>query len=310
MSKTKLTQYLEAYLAEHCEYDKRSKCWYDEAYADYSDTIDDKTAAKILDSDDPECTLEEMMMDWYVWSEAELVQEHIKNLKATFKVQAWSDDQIEEAFYESWYLKLPLDYYLSQTVCINLKVDTGDANADYSLNATYPHYNGQQDEPIDDNASLVWLAKQQGYTKERLQDALLNTEDALEQHGFLATVYQEVLNCTSPLPALIFPVKMTLREACKLSKIIRERDANGYEYNVSLRKDCGTVVLDNKVEPLLYDSWSGGGSCWGIELDQDVELPIKYIASAEPDEATQWSIHECYGTTDEFWRNCLIAIKD
>lgn len=310
MAKSKLTQYLEAYLTKHCEYDEANKCWYDEAYADYSDTIDDETAAKILDSENPEMTLEEMMMDWYVWAESEVVQNHIKALKATFKVQAWPDDQIEEAFYECWYFKLPLDHYLSQKVCINLKIDTGDANADYSLNATYPHYNGQEDEPIDDKASLVWLAQQQGYSKEQLQNALLTTQDNPEQHGFLPTVYQEILNCSAPLPALIFPVSMTLREACKLAKIIHNRDVGGYEYDVNLRKDCGSVVLDKKVEPLLYDAWAGGGSCWGIELDKDVEIPIKYIANADPDGATHWSIHECYGTTNEFWRNCLKAIKE
>lgn len=302
MAKTKLQKLVEQYLAEHCEFDEHSGCWFDEAYADYNDTIGAKTAADILQSSDPEERLEDLMIGWYDYDEQEERDDHIDKFKETLKRKSWSDEDIEDMFVKLWYFRLPLEHYISQEVCINIAIDTGDRNYDYSLNAVYPHYNGVKDEEIDDKASLVWLAQQQGYSKEQLQDVLTNGEDAVEQHGFLPTVFQEVINCCVPLPRLIFPVKMTLKQACELNRIINKRDEAGYEYEPEKRKDVGTVILDKSVEPLLYDSWGGGGSVWGIELDKDVEIPIKYIESALPDEALDYSIHDCYGCTDGCWK--------
>ena len=42
---------------------------------------------------------------------------------------------------------------------MDVLVDTGDMNYDYTLNAVYPHYNGREDDEIDDKASLVWLLR-------------------------------------------------------------------------------------------------------------------------------------------------------
>ena len=311
MAKTKLQQLVEQYLAEHCEFDEHNACWFDEAYADYNDTIDADTAADILQSSDPEWRLEELMEDWYMGYEWQIRDDHITEFKKTLERNYWSDEDIEDMFVNLWYLRLPLKHYLSQEVCINIAIDTGDMNYDYTLNAVYPHYNGVKGEEIDDKASLVWLAQQQGYTKEQLQDILTNGEDAVEQHGFLPTVFQEVINCCVALPCLVFPVRMTLRQACELNKIINDRDKAGYEYDPANRKNIGTITLDKSVEPLLYDTWAGGGSVWGIELDKDVEIPIKYIASALPDKYLNYSIHSCYGCSDSCWKRDVVkGIKE
>ena len=313
MAKTKLQQLVEQYLAEHCEFDERIGCWFDEAYADYNDEIDAKAVADILQYPNPKERLEDLITDYYdeQWER----NEHIDEFKKTLKRKSWSDEDIEDMFVKLWYLRLPFEHYMSQEVCINIVIDTGDRNYDYSLNAVYPHYNGREDDEIDDKASLVWLARQQGYSKEQLQDILTNGEDAVEQHGFLPTVFQEVINCCVPLPRLIFPVRMTLKQACELNEIINKRDEvsykyghekRKYEYEPEKRKDVGTITLDKSVEPLLYDSWGGGGSVWGIELDKDVEIPIKYIESALPDEYLDYSIHNCYGCTDGCWKRDLV----
>lgn len=312
MAKTKLQQLVEQYLAEHCLFDEHKHCWFDEAYVDYDSEIGAKAAADILQQySNPKEGLEDLINDSYDYDRMETFNDHIDEFKKTLERKSWSDEDIEDMFNRLWYLRLPFEHYMSQEVCINIIIDTGDKNYDYSLNATYPHYNGVKGEEIDDKASLVWLAQQQGYSKEQLQDVLTNGEDAVEQHGFLPTVFQEVINCCVPLPRLIFPVKMTLKQACELNKIINKRDKAGdeyepkkrkYEYEPEKRKDVGTVILDKSVEPLLYDSWGGGGSVWGIELDKDVEIPIKYIESALPDEYLDYSIHDCYGCTDDCWK--------
>lgn len=310
MAKTKLQQLVENYLKEHCEFDEHNACWFDEAYADYNDTLSSEVAADILQSSDPEWRLEELMMDWYMDTEWNIRNDHITEFKKTLERNYWSDEDIEDMFVNLWHLHLPLEHYMSQEICINIAIDTGDKNYDYTLNAVYPHYNGVKGEEIDDKASLVWLAQQQGYTKEQLQDILTNGEDAAEQHGFLPTVFQEVINCCVALPCLIFPVKMTLKQACLLNKIINERDKAGYEWEPEKREDLGTITLDKSVEPLLYDTWAGGGSVWGIELDKDVEIPIKYIASALPDEYLDYSIHSCYGCYDDCWKDVVKEIKE
>ena len=98
MAKTKLQQLVEQYLAEHCEFDEHNACWFDEAYADYNDTIDADTAADILQSSDPEWRLEELMADWYVGTEWQIRDDHITEFKKTLKRQSWSDEDIEDMF--------------------------------------------------------------------------------------------------------------------------------------------------------------------------------------------------------------------
>ena len=193
---------------------------------------------------------------------------------------------------------------------MDILVDTGDMNYDYTLNAVYPHYNGRKDDEIDDKASLVWLAKTQGYTKEQLQNQLTNGEDKLDVKGFLETVYQEVINCSASCPTLIFPIKMTLEQAMKICRIINKRDKGGYKYEPEEREDCGSIIIDKNVDCALYDYWAGGGGCWGIELEKDVELPIKFIHKAIPDGSLDYSMKECYGVTSECWEKALKEIKD
>ena len=72
-------------------------------------------------------------------------------------------------------------------------------------------------------------------------------------------------------------------------------------------------TLDNvflNVDCALYDSWVGGGGCWGIELEKDIELPIKFIHKAIPDGWFHYSMKECYGVTSDCWKDAIKEIKD
>lgn len=312
MKQTILQQKLKAFLDEKYGpwvWDEKSQCYYDEPYRGYDDVIDDKTIGKILDSKYPMETLEEKCFEWWDDAAWEHENELITEFKKTLTRQSWDDDKIREELESMWYFKYPIDEYLEQEVCVDIRIDTGDANYDYTLNAIYPHYNGRKGDEIDDRASLVWLAKTQGYSKAQLQHALNTLEDSLERHGFLETVFDELINCCVPLPSLVFPVKMTLGKLIEIQEIINKRDEDGYHWEPEDRKDCGSIVVSKDVECLLYDSWNGGGSCWGIQLEKDVEIPIKLICDIKPDGAQDYSIKSCYGCNSSCWKDAIKEIK-
>ena len=313
MTNNKLHNELKAFLERKYgkwQYDEKNGCYFDEPYVDYNDELTDKDIKNILEQEEPEWALEDMLSDCYQDTEWQYRDDIIDKFQKTEEGSKYDWDEINDELVDMWYLKIPFEHYKKQEVCMDILVDTGDMNYDYTLNAVYPHYNGRKDDEIDDKASLVWLAKTQGYTKEQLQNQLTNGEDKLDVKGFLETVYQEVINCSTACPTLIFPIKMTLEQAMKICKIINKRDKNGYKYEPEEREDCGSVIIDKNVDCTLYDYWAGGGGCWGIELEKDVELPIKFIHKAVPDGSLDYSMKRCYGCTSECWKKALKEIKD
>lgn len=294
---------------EKWQYDEKNGCYFDEAYVDYDDKLSDKAVANILKQEEPELELEDMLIDCYQDTEWQYRDDIIDKFQKTEEGAKYDWDEINDELVDMWFLKIPFEHYRKQEVCMDVFVDTGDMNYDYTLNAVYPHYNGRKDDKINDKASLVWLAKTQGYTKEQLQNQLTNGKDKRDVKGFLETVYQEVINCSASCPTLIFPIKMTLEQAMKICKIINKRDKNGYKYEPEEREDCGSIIIDKNVECALYDYDAGGGGCWGIELEKDIELPVKFIYMAIPDGVLHYSMSRCYGVTSECWKKALKEIK-
>ena len=142
-------------------------------------------------------------------------------------------------------------------------------NYDYTLNAHYPcWYGNKQGEPIDEKASLVWLANQQGYTKEQLEQTL-DQGDMANPKGFLQSVRVECANMSSHMQTLTFLVSMTLEQLLELNEMLAEREKVGHEYDARKRPDCGTITLGKETECGLYDPWNGGGSVLEIQLEKD-----------------------------------------
>ncbi len=313
MTNNKLHNELKAFLEREYgkwQYDEKNGRYFDEPYVDYNDELTDKDIANILEQEEPEWVLEDMLDNCYQYTEWQYRNDIIDKFQKTEEGSKYDWDEINDELLDMWYLKIPFEHYRQQEVCMDVLVDTGDMNYDYTLNAVYPHYNGREDDEIDDKASLVWLAKTQGYTKKQLQNQLTNGKDKLDVKGFLETVYQEIINCSAACPTLIFPIKMTLEQAMKICKIINKRDKDGYKYKPEEREDCGSIIIDKNVDCVLYDYWAGGGGCWGIELEKDVELSIKFIHKAVPDSSLDYSMESCYGVTNECWKKALKEIKE
>lgn len=165
MLNEKLHDELAAFLKENYhEFDEESKCFFDEAYTDYDDYVSDKDLGKVLDSDDPEQAFEEMLWDCYTDCEWQYRSDIVSEFLKTPEGSKYDFEEVDDELVEMWYFKVPEEHYLKQEVNVDIVVDTGDMNYDYTLNAVYPHYNGREDDEIDNKASLVWLAKTQSYT--------------------------------------------------------------------------------------------------------------------------------------------------
>ena len=151
-----------------------------EIYADYRDEMDGKTAGEICGSNDPWLTLWEKMDEWYFEVESQYRSDLKKELREKLESEngSYPDglDDVEEEFESvieelvSW--KYPEDHFLKQEFFVNIMLDTGDGNYDYTLNSVYPCWYGQYEGGLDEKSSLLWLARQQGYTKTQLWRAL------------------------------------------------------------------------------------------------------------------------------------------
>lgn len=291
-------------------------------YADYRDELEDDDIADILESDNPKVALGELLDDVYDDIRMEVlnelgekaiayIEEKYRKTLGNETVELGEDegecvyDLIEEAVGVDY----DMDHYLDQDVNIDLAIDTGDGNYDYTLNCTYPAYGGS--ETIDPHSSLAFLAESQGYSLDDLQKAL-EKGDIANPHGFLESVQQEVVNETGSINRLTVLLKMPLRDAIKVNELVHKAEETGYEYYPWKRPDCGSLTIGKNATLGLFDPWNGGGSTFEIELEKDLELPIKYVHSALPDmkQHGEYSIQDVYGMCGSAWGADLKSINE
>lgn len=307
----KMKQHIIEALDKKLGYDRDdSGCFFYEIYADYSDEMDNATAIKILQSSDPRQDFWERLNEWYFDYEGQLRSEVEDDVRTELTAddgpypEGFTEDEcalFDDLMLELVYFKLPEDHYLNQTFYVNIMVDTGDGNYDYVLNSVYPCWYGSYDQPVDDKAGIVWLAKTQGYTKAKLWKALRDG-DVSNPKGFLKSMRVEVANIASHMNTVTFLVEMTLRDLMELNRLIKLQDRNGHFYDARKNPYCGYIIIEKETETGLYDPWNGGGSVFEIELERDVKLPIKYIRSALPDGGDGYSIESVYGMCGSAWK--------
>ena len=293
-----------------CAWQKKPDGYYhEEIYADYRDEMEDSTLKEIMKSEDPEQTFYEKMFEWYQDAEYEiernLLEAVVASIETAAPTETYDEDEIKDEIRELVSIDYPYEHFLKQEFCVNIFVDTGDGNYDYVLNCVYPHYNGRCGETIDDKASILWLARQQGYTKTDLNKAL-RKGDIKDPHGFLESMRQEVINHGSHMAILTFLARMTLEEIFELNELLKLQDRNGHFYDAEKRPYCGYILIDKKAECGLYDPWGGGGSVLELQLEKDVRLPIRFIRSATVDGGDGHSIRNVYGTDSSIYREDVV----
>lgn len=269
-----------------------------EIYADYRDELGSHSIKKIFASDTPRDAFEDLMFECYDNCEWDYKSEVLDTIKEHFDDEDERidydeyEDVIRDWVYEHVYFNWPYDHYLNQNVEVDIIVDTGDGNYDFTRNELFGCNYSKKG--LKESSSLVWLMKQQGYTHEQIVDFIDN--ENLQDSKFLESVYTECLNTSTCMNALTFFVKMTLEECLDMIDKLREQ------------KD-GVIVLSKDTPCGLYDPWSGAGSVLEIELERDVELPIKYIDSAMPDGCRGYGVDDIYGMCLSFWKGELKEIK-
>lgn len=270
--------------------EKEDGVYYVSIDADYQDKLPIKKANEILCELDPMnalndwiCNSYESAVDYMANDIREAIQE--KLLEAGKIITEKDVECLEEFCDENLYFSLPTGHFLKQKFPVNIFVDTGDGNYDFVLNNTYPAYDGNSDEPIDEKASLVWLVRQQGYSRKQLQEALW---DKKSENVFLNSIRTEVVNVSTHMNALVFMVQMDLETLIGINEALQNHTQ-------------GFLKIPKNACTGLYDPWNGGGSILGIELEQDVLIHFDFVRSALPDGGDGYSISSVYGMCLSAW---------
>lgn len=311
---TRLAEIITDIIFQHtcCDYHKDGGSFTCEIYADYRDYAENSTVIKWCEADNPHEAFNEELFCWYQDCIFECEDDVIDTVKRHWADAEFSFDDNEE-FIVDWIrehvtIEIPVDHYLQQKVCVDIIVDTGDGNRDFVSNDMFPHYNARFGGVIPEEASVLWLARQQGYKKRQLNRAMRHCDYSGSK--LLKSLRAEVDNCSSHMNALTFFVKMTVAQLFDLNEAIKSNGENDPPMNKGKGRTVRErkITLDKSAVCGLYDSWSGAGSILGIELEKDVVLPMKYISAALPDGGRGNSVASVYGVCSSMWTPTLKKI--
>lgn len=289
----------------YMKYNEESDSFSDEIYVDYCDKLSDSTIKESFEHKNPKDYIVDYLYNCFIettWEYEDDLFKKVSNQLDEDNIK-YDQEELSDWIKEHCYWNIPLDHYLDVDVCVDIIVDTGDGNYDFTLNCVYPHYNGREDDIMDNAASLLWLTQQQGYTKTSLNNA--RKESIYNGSEFLESVDTEINNCSTHINALSFFVKMSLEELIDINSKINELKSTdkftGNKHTPQKIKDRNYILLDKKTSCGLYDPWNGAGSVLEIKLDKDVKLPIKYIDSILPDGYRGYGVDDIYGMCKSFW---------
>lgn len=264
-------------------------------YADsYDDGFDEKTIKKILNSENPKDKFYEMVTECYSDYIDELYRKFVFEIEQKLEGLEYDYDFLLDYVYEKMVIRPPYDDFLDKIVCSNLVLDTGDGNLDFTCNNIGRYDLDDIDDEIYDNSSIIWLAKQQGYTKEDVINAIEHSD--YKNSRLLKSIDNEVQNTTTSMNALVFLISTTFGKI--LDYVDSEKDKNSF------------CVVGKSTKCGLVDFWNGAGSLIEIELEKDVLIPVEYIDSLSIDgDRGSYGIKCIYGVASSYW-NGEIEFKD
>lgn len=282
-----------------------------EMYLDYRNTLSDFTLYDIMTADNPRETFNELIGDWTVdgavYYEDELEKEIRDNLTEDEEVFFDENfDKLRDWFHEHYYYYYDDNHY-NETVKVNIMLDTGNCNYDFTRDniLNYCNYYSNEGKDLKDS-SIFWLAKQQKKATllRKAIKKVLNGEDIKFEDNFIESTIEELENLPSHMATLTFLVNMPLFDYFDLREAMAAEEKLNDSYVLEDRKGKGTITISKDTMCGLFDVWSGGGSLLEIELDKDVVLPIKCIWMAEIETGKSqygYSVDSVYGLVGSAW---------
>ena len=288
----------------------------------YGDEIGKDRLRDISDADSPMECLYEMLNEWesdnYIYSVGSL-EDVIKDNLTNQARAVWNRDEGHFLDYINTYSFYydPEDW--NDDVNVNIMLDVGNANYDFTCDNVL-NYSG--DGTVDENSSILWLARQQGKETELREacvkrDALVCAESEVDRQTcttihftdpFVDSCVQELENLSSSLGTITFLVHMKLLDFIKLrEKMYADADANR-SVRLEDRTGEGSITISKNAMCGLFDAWGGGGSVLAIALDKDVELPVKCIWDAEIETGKSrhgYSVDDVYGLIGSAWKGTV-----
>ena len=159
----KLKQAISGILDSLIDYDRQPDGTFSyEIYADYRDEMNDKTAIRILRAEDPMQAFWEQLDEWYMDYRWTLEDELENTVMDKLLTGPYADgipgedyERIHDVIQDLAWFKLPVDHFLKQSFRVDIMVDTGDGNYDYTLNSAYRCWYGTCGAPIDPKAAAM-----------------------------------------------------------------------------------------------------------------------------------------------------------
>jgi hypothetical protein len=279
----------------HTYLEKDGNEYVGEIYVDYRDGMSEDTIKKITSEDNMLETFDEVLFDWQCDSDYYEYEELERTLKLQWDEEehgeyADYEDIIQDFFRDYVHFYISSKHFLNQEVKVNVIIDSGDGNYDYTLNNLTNWYADNETNEIDEESSLLWLAQQQGYSKEDLEAALeayRNGDDV--ESKFLHSVMIESANTTTSMNALSFFVSMTLGDY------------------IDMMDNKKGLKLSSSTSAGLYDPWNGAGGTLELYLEKDVVIPHE-IMEPHVDGNRGYGVDRIYGMCSSFWADTVLEI--
>ena len=258
-------------------------CYVGEIYIDYRDMyITDKKTLSDLSKEGEDAVFEYIHECTF---EADIDEiNYIRNvIKESLTEEEYDEyeDEITKFIEDNIYFELPDNFVWGSEVLVNIVITAyDDWNVEFTGNSLY------EDEDDEDKTRLGyggirWLIEQQGYNVEDFESEI-DIEDKPFSNKFFETVYDELINTTTSLNALVVSTKMTLKELIELKEAHKKKSLKSFK-------------IDKTCDIGLVDFWQGAGSLLNIKLDKDLEIPLENIDDICCDSSFSYNIGNIYG---------------
>lgn len=220
-----------------------------EAYIGYGDKLELSTVKDILEHDMPEDYLWESANDWLCdyWSYETVFWEKLESFCHEKEINF---DEARDYVFENFYWVYPEDF-INPQVPITIIIDNGDGNYEFTQHNILNWYRRYY-EPDINISGLGWLARQQRELT-NLKKAIKGGEPSSK---FVKSCVEELSNLPNQMSCLAFFCTMSLKEAIAIKE-----------------GRFDSITLPRSVEAGLVNTWEGGGSLLGLEIQKQVIIP-------------------------------------